>query len=86
MDINNIVVFFHAMNNRPLCSEMDNDCILNVYNTSMITDNILQQSVNQVGMMDYKKEVEKNFKDLKASLAPKDKESVPKLPQNQKEW
>ena len=49
-----------------------------------------QQSVNQAGppLADYKKNIESNFKSLKAqaSLAPKDKESVPKLPQNQKEW
>jgi len=47
-----------------------------------------QQSVNQAGppLADYKKNIESNFKSLKAGLAPKDKESVPKLPQNQKEW
>ena len=47
-----------------------------------------QQSVNQAGppLADYKKNIESNFKSLKADLAPKDKESVPKLPQNQKEW
>ena len=37
-------------------------------------------------LADYKKNIESNFKSLKAGLAPKDKESVPKLPQNQKEW
>ncbi|XP_073255439.1 uncharacterized protein [Porites lutea] len=49
---------------------------------------LLYQSVNQAGppLADYKKNIESNFKSLKAGLAPKDKESVPKLPQNQKEW
>jgi len=37
-------------------------------------------------MTDYKKNIESNFKSLKAGLVPKDKESVPKLPQAQKEW
>ena len=47
-----------------------------------------QQSVNQAGspMTDYKKNIESNFKSLKAGLVPKDKDSVPKLPQAQKEW
>ena len=47
-----------------------------------------QQSVNQAGppLVDYKKNIESNFKSLKAGLVPKDKDSVPKLPQNQKEW
>ena len=47
-----------------------------------------QQSVNQAGtpMADYKKNIESNFKSLKAGLVPKDKDSVPKLPQAQKEW
>lgn len=47
---------------------------------------LLQQSVNQAGMSGYKKDVERNFKSLKVSLTPKDKETVPKLPQEQKEW
>jgi len=37
-------------------------------------------------MTDCKKNIESNFKGLKAGLVPKDKESVPKLPQAQKEW
>ena len=37
-------------------------------------------------MTDYKKNIESNFKSLKAGLVPKDKDSVPKLPQAQKEW
>lgn len=47
-----------------------------------------QQSVNQAGppLAEYKKNIESNFKSLKASLVPKDKDSIPKLPQNQKEW
>lgn len=47
-----------------------------------------QQSVNQAGspMANYKKNIESNFKSLKAGLVPKDKDSVPKLPQAQKEW
>ncbi|XP_015760478.1 PREDICTED: uncharacterized protein LOC107339687 [Acropora digitifera] len=46
------------------------------------------QSVNQAGppLAEYKKNIESNFKSLKASLVPKDKDSIPKLPQNQKEW
>jgi len=49
---------------------------------------LLYQSVNQAGvpLVDYKKNIESNFKSLKADLVPKDKDSVPKLPQNQKEW
>ncbi|KAJ7378182.1 hypothetical protein OS493_024129 [Desmophyllum pertusum] len=49
---------------------------------------LLYQSVNQAGspLVDYKKNIESNFKSLKAGLVPKDKESVPKLPQAQKEW
>lgn len=49
---------------------------------------LLYQSVNQAGppLADYKKNIESNFKTLKAGLVPKDKDSVPKLPQNQKEW
>lgn len=44
--------------------------------------------MNQAGpaLADYKKNIESNFKSLKAGLVPKDKESVPKLLQNQKEW
>lgn len=44
--------------------------------------------MNQAGppLADYKKNIESNFKTLKAGLVPKDKDSVPKLPQNQKEW
>jgi len=47
-----------------------------------------QQSVNQAGppLAEYKKNIESNFKSLKASLVSKDKDSNPKLPQNQKEW
>ncbi|XP_029207636.2 uncharacterized protein LOC114971263 isoform X3 [Acropora millepora] len=49
---------------------------------------LLYQSVNQAGppLAEYKKNIESNFKSLKASLVPKDKDSIPKLPQNQKEW
>ena len=44
--------------------------------------------MNQAGvpLVDYKKNIESNFKSLKADLVPKDKDSVPKLPLNQKEW
>ena len=34
----------------------------------------------------HKKEVEGNFKVFKSKLAVKDKESVPKLPDGEKEW
>lgn len=49
---------------------------------------LLYQSVNQAGtpMMEYKKNIESNFKSLKAGLVPKDKDSIPRLPHEQKEW
>ncbi|XP_068686165.1 uncharacterized protein [Montipora foliosa] len=49
---------------------------------------LLYQAANQAGtpLADYKKNIESNFKSLKAGLVPEDKDSVPKLPQNQKEW
>lgn len=37
-------------------------------------------------MGDFKKNVEGNFKALKLSLHVTDKDTVPKLPQEQKEW
>ena len=37
-------------------------------------------------MMDYKKNIKSNSKSLKAGLVPKDKDSVPMLPHEQKEW
>ena len=37
-------------------------------------------------LLAYKKEVESNFKVFKSKLAVKDKESVPKLPEDEKEW
>ena len=49
---------------------------------------MFQQSVNQAGghLEEYKKNIESNFKSLKASLGTKGKDSVPKLQQEQKEW
>jgi hypothetical protein len=38
------------------------------------------------GLFAQKKEVEGNFKVFKSKLAVKDKESVPKLPDDEKEW
>jgi hypothetical protein len=37
-------------------------------------------------MADFKKNVEGNFKVLKSSLNVTEKDAVPKLPQEQKEW
>lgn len=50
---------------------------------------LLYQSINQLGRRDLtipKKEVESNFKTFKAKLAVKDNSSVPKLPDEEKEW
>lgn len=50
---------------------------------------LLYQSINLLGSKElfaHKKEVEGNFKVFKSKLAVKDKESVPKLPDDEKEW
>ncbi|CAB3998400.1 Hypothetical predicted protein [Paramuricea clavata] len=50
---------------------------------------LLYQSINLLGSKELfaqKKEVEGNFKVFKSKLAVKDKESVPKLPDDEKEW
>jgi len=49
---------------------------------------IFQHAVNQAGnsMMDYRKNIEGNFKALKSCLNVTKKDAVPKLPQDQKDW
>ncbi|EDO39997.1 predicted protein [Nematostella vectensis] len=85
--------YFHqfAMLNQmvTLCHQLNSDAF-NLTNHKYIAHQValLYQAVNQGGssMADYKKAIEDNFKPLKASLHVTDKDAVPKLPQNQKEW